>query len=222
MTATVTSLVHHTGPRGSGEGGHLAAEIAALVGRPPGPGHQLVLDAVFAVTAAGTAATTVAVITPDRGFQAAVTEMCLLGWLFPGPRPLRILWADPSAIRQREAFTSLADRAGEHPDLRRQVKKVSRCVGEQELETVHGSRLLCRAPQGGRGYTADRLVLPDVDDLGWQGLAGLLPSLNGRPDPQVLFLAAPRPPAEGEWLTELCATGRAGADPQMAYLEWEA
>lgn len=124
-----------------------------------------------------------------------------------------------------EAFRRLLRFVEETPEFERRVKRVSRSHGEEGIELKSGQRVRfrTRTKGGGRGFTADCLILNEAMDISTAGIGALLPTLSARPNPQVWYAGS----AVDQWIQQNGAVlarvrdrGLKGDDPSLAYFEW--
>jgi hypothetical protein len=123
-----------------------------------------------------------------------------------------------------EAFRRLLALIEDTPDLRRQVKRVSRSHGEEGIELDDGSRIRfkTRTKAGGRGLSSDLLILDEAMILPEHALAALLPTLSARPNPQVIYTGSAVDQAiheHGVVLARVRERGQAGS-VDLAYREY--
>lgn len=73
------------------------------------------------------------------------------------------------------------------PELDREVMRVARGNGKEGVELKNGQRLRFRARMGGggRGFTADCVVLDEAMDLDSIQVGAMLPTVSARPNPQI-------------------------------------
>jgi hypothetical protein len=125
----------------------------------------------------------------------------------------------------QEGFLRLMALIENTDDLRRRCKKPRTSHGEEGFETLDGRRLrfVARSRQSLRGFTGDRLILDEAQQLSRQAMGAVLPTLSARPNPQVNYFGTP--PVDGnqsdQW-ESVRDRGHAGGDPQLAWLEWSA
>lgn len=106
---------------------------------------------------------------------------CVLGWLFL--RNLVVVWAAATSAGQRDHSDDLFELVAADEAIRRQVRKVTKAKGAQSLTVASGGRVVFVAAGGGRGFSADRLVLENPSEL---RRASLIPILMGRPGGQLV------------------------------------
>lgn len=124
-----------------------------------------------------------------------------------------------------EAFRRLLWLIEETPDLASQVKRVSRSHGEEGIELKTGERIRfrTRTKGGGRGFSADCLILDEAMVLPESGYGSLLPTLSAMPNPQVWYAgsAVDREVHEdGIVFARVRERGLKGTDPRLAFIEW--
>jgi phage terminase large subunit-like protein len=125
----------------------------------------------------------------------------------------------------QEGFLRLMALIENTDELRRRCKKPRTSHGEEGFETLDGHRLrfVARSRQSLRGFTGDRLILDEAQQLSRQAMGAVLPTLSARPNPQVNYFGTP--PEDGnqsdQW-ESVRARGQEGGDPQLAWLEWTA
>jgi hypothetical protein len=113
----------------------------------------------------------------DTALEAAV-----LGWLFLGPDPVRIIFAASGPARL-SAFRSLANAISGTPELESRLQRIRYASGAEEIRTRYGSCIRFVAGEG-RGYSADKLILgPGVSE---QAGEALLPVIAGKPGWQLI------------------------------------
>jgi hypothetical protein len=124
-----------------------------------------------------------------------------------------------------EAFRRLLTLIEDTPDLERRVKRVSRSHGEEGIELLNGQRVRfrTRTKGGGRGFSADCLILDEAMFIPEAMHGALLPTLSARPNPQVWYTGS----AVDQWVHEhgvvfarVRERGHQGDDQGLAYFEW--
>lgn len=125
-----------------------------------------------------------------------------------------------------EAFGILLERIEDTPDFDARVQRVNRSHGEEGIELVKPRRRIrfrTRAKGGGKGFTADCVILDEAQFLS-EGLVGaLMPTLTTRPNPQIIYTANAVDKEDnpnGVALARVRERGIAGGDPALGYLEW--
>src|SRR5687768_16157892 len=126
-----------------------------------------------------------------------------------------------------EAFSRLLALIESTPDLDRRIKRVSRSHGEEGIELKAGQRVRFRGRTkgGGRGFTADCLILDEVMHLPEAFHGALLPTLSARPNPQVWYTGSAvnhEVHDHGIVFARVRQRGHDGDDQGLAYMEWSA
>jgi hypothetical protein len=124
-----------------------------------------------------------------------------------------------------EAFRRLLSLIEDTPELSREVKRVSRAHGEEGIELKSGQRVRfrTRTKGGGRGFSADLVVLDEVMLLAEAALQAILPTLSARPNPQVWYAGSAVDQLihdHGMVWSRVRERGMAGEDPALVYAEW--
>jgi len=204
--------------------GEEVVELAASAGLVLDPWQRFSLDVTLAERADGKwAAFETGQLVARQNGKGGIIEAICLGALF--------LWKDRLTAYSAHLFST----ASEHflrllelientDDLRRRCKTPRKSHGEEAFQTTTGERLrfVARSRQSLRGFTGDRLVLDEAQNLSRLTMGAVLPTLRSRPNPQVNYFGTP-PEDEGadsEQWESIHARGHEGGDPQLAWLEW--
>jgi phage terminase large subunit-like protein len=88
-----------------------------------------------------------------------------------------------------EALDRMDDRIGRNPRLKQRVKTVKRSHGEEGVYLKDGRKLLykTRTKGGGRGFSADLLILDEAMYIAEAFLGALMPVISARPNPQMWY-----------------------------------
>jgi phage terminase large subunit-like protein len=116
------------------------------------------------------------------------------------------------------------------PDLNRRVKSaggVSNSHGKEGITLTSGAsiRFRTRTKGGGRGLSADLVVIDEAQELPDAALAALLPTLSARSNPQVIYAGSAVDQEvhdHGVALARLRERSLAGDDPSLFWAEWSA
>ena len=87
-----------------------------------------------------------------------------------------------------EGFRLVVETMDDHPWLAKQIKRVSRTNGKEELEVKGGGRFKIVAPTegGARGYSADLVIVDEArQHRTTDGYAALVYTTQARPNPQI-------------------------------------
>lgn len=205
--------------------GEEAIELAALAGLVLDPWEAFVLNNALGERADGRwAAFEVGLVVSRQNGKGAVLEARSLAGLFLlGERLL--VWSAHQFDTSLESFRRLLFLIENTPELSRRVKRVSRSHGEEGIELRGGQRIRfrTRTKGGGRGFTADCLILDEAMFLPETAHGALLPTLSARPNPQVWYTGSAvdqEVHEHGVAFARIRERGLRGGDPALAYFEW--
>jgi len=202
-----------------------AVELAKLAGLTLDPWQEFILTHALGERADGKwAAFEVGVVVGRQNGKGSVLEARELAGLF--------LLEEQTIIHSAHEFSTSRDHQRRlealiegTPDFDRRVMRVSRSHGDEGIELKGGKRILfrTRTKAGGRGYSADCIVLDEAMILPTAAHDSLVPTLSANPNPQVWYtgsavdrLSNPN----GVLLARLRERGLAGDDPSLFYAEW--
>jgi hypothetical protein len=165
------------------------------------------------------AALTVSTWVPRQNGKGAIIEALELAWLFLFGERL-VLHSAHEYKTAQEAFLRIKTLVEGCPDLRRQVRRVWQANGEQGIELLTGQRLrfVARSRTSGRGFSGDKNILDEGQELTVEQMAALMPTMSARDNPQVWIFGTP-PDDPAAWVYGLKADGEAGADG-LAHFDW--
>ena len=169
------------------------------------------------------AARTVGLSTPrQNGKSYLIVVRALAGILLFGEE--LIICSAHQQDTSREVFNKLCDILQEHPYLDERVEQYGRALNREYIKFKSGQviRFKARSAGGGRGFSADCLLLDEAQILTVAAWSAILPTLSARPNPQVWLLGTPptEPDDSGEVFSRVRKT--TGTDTRTAYLEWSA
>ncbi|MBB2909314.1 hypothetical protein FHS43_000560 [Streptosporangium becharense] len=200
-------------------------ELAASAGLILDPWQQYVLTHGLGEQADGRwAATKVSVWVPRQNGKGGIIEALELAWLFLLGEKL-ILHSAHEYKTAQEAFLRIKGLCEQTPDLDRRVNRYWQANGEQGIELTRAAggarlRFIARSKGSGRGFSGDKNVLDEAQELTAQHRAATLPTLSARPNPQEWFFGTP-PDDPAAWVYGLRADGEAGAE-RLAHFDWGA
>lgn len=214
-------------PEFSSSTGAEAVEVAALAGLTLDPWQEFVLHNALGERDNGHwAAFEVGVEVARQNGKGGILEARELAGLFVLGERLIIHSAHefPTSL---EAFRRLLDLIEGTPDFDSRVKRVSRAHGEEGIELKTGQRIRfrTRTKGGGRGFSADCLILDEAMVIPEAMHGALLPTLSARPNPQVWYTgSAVDQESMDNGLVFARVRERAvkGGDPSLAYFGWSA
>lgn len=205
--------------------GDLAEQMGVQqLGFDPDPGQRLFLDAVFAVNEDGLPACfEVAVIAPRQNLKTAALQEAACTWLFAEGREL-IIWTAHLYDTAQKAFESMKQRIDRCPDLKAQCKwPPPSAHGAEAIVLKTGERIEfhARSTGGGRGLTGDKVILDEAFALKATEVGAVLPTMATKvQDGAQVVYASSAGLLQSEVLRGIRDRGRAGGDPQLAWLEW--
>ncbi|MEV2277718.1 hypothetical protein AB0I72_19240 [Nocardiopsis sp. NPDC049922] len=213
-------------PPAPSSAGSDAIDIAASCGLVLDPWQKLVLEDALGERPDGQwAAGEVGLIVARQNGKGSILEAMELAGLF--------LWGEELLIHSahefrtaKEAFRRLVALIDRNPSLKARVKAVSYSKGEEgiELRDGHRIRFTTRTGGGGRGLTADRVILDEAYNLSDDHMAALLPTLSARPNPQIVYTtsAPDKDLAPCDAIANVRRRALDGDHDRLAYFEWSA
>ena len=207
--------------------GDEAVELAAMAGLDLDPWQQYVLRNSLGERADGKwSAFEVGLVVSRQNGKGSILEARELAGLFLLGERL-IVHSAHRFDTSLEAFQRLLNLIEAAPELSRRVKRVSRSHGEEGIELDNGQRIRfrTRTAGGGRGFTADLIVLDEAMVIPAAMLRALLPTLSARSNPQIWYTGSAvdqENDEHGVVLSRIRERGMSGEDKSLAYFEWSA
>ena len=172
---------------GSSRGADLV-DLANALGQPLLPWQEHVADRAHVVDARGRWAHKMAgvLVARQSGKSHLLRLRIIAGLLLWGEK--LVLSTAQSREVALEGFRLVVETMEDYPWLTRQVKRVSRTNGKEELEVKGGGRFKIVAPTegGARGYSADLVIVDEArQHRTTDGYAALIYTTQARPNPQV-------------------------------------
>lgn len=203
--------------------GPAVADLATLAHFAPYPEQRILLDDLFAVDSRDSsrmAAFEFGIVCARQQMKTGLLKQAALGFLYVLHEPMTI-WSAQKFDTATEAQNDLIALIDGSHDLSRRVSKIITAAGRNEIRMMDGSRLLfkARSSDGGRGLTANRVILDEAYALQPGQVGALFPTLISVADPQVLY-ASSAGMAKSDVLRAVRDRGRAGGDGRLAYSEW--
>ena len=200
-----------------------AVELAASAGLILDPWQCYAVEVILAERADGCwAAFETAILVARQNGKGGILEALELAGLFLLGEQLIVHSAHEFKTAQ-EAFRRFRTLIDGCDDLRRRVARVRTSHGDEAIELLTGQRLryVARSRSSGLGFTADRMILDEAQQLPRLAMGALLPTLSARPNPQVNYAGTvPVSKDDSEHFESVRDRGRRGADPTLAWLEW--
>lgn len=200
-----------------------AVDLAASAGLDMDPWQAEVVHDFLTERADGKwAALECGLIVPRQNGKSRALEAIALHALFLDPDAHLILWSAHQFKTAREAFLNLRAMVTNYDHLRRLVKAVRASHGEEGIELTSGDRLnfVARSRTSGRGFSGDRLILDEAQEIDPEDLASSLPMLSARPNPQLIYAGTVS--ATAEHLRRVRDRAEAGGEPRLAVTEYGA
>lgn len=124
-----------------------------------------------------------------------------------------------------EALDRMEDRIGNTPALKHRVRSIKRSHGEEGVYLRDGRKLLykTRTKGGGRGFSADLLILDEAMFVQEAFLGALMPTISARPNPQIWITGSAvdqEKMEHGIVFTRFRQRAIDGRKGRMAYLGW--
>lgn len=217
-------------PEAVSSSGPEAIEIAELARLHLDPWQKLVLHDALGESAEGRwAAWRVGLEVPRQNGKGAVLEARELAGLFAFGERLIIHSAHEQATATEHFHRLLALMEGV-PEFDRRIQKVSRGKGQEAIILRDGARIFfkTRTGGGGRGFTADLVVLDEAMILAPSFMGALVPTMAARAidgNPQLWFAGSAvdqqNPKMDGIEFARLRKDALDGA-PRLAYFGWSA
>jgi hypothetical protein len=201
-------------------------ELAAVAGLELDPWQQLVLRDSLGEREDGTwSAFEVGLVCARQNGKGGVLEARELAGLFLLGERL-ILHSAHEFSTSLDHFRRLLFLIENTPELDRRVKRVARSHGDEGVELKSGQRIRfrTRTKGGGRGLSADLVVLDEAMILPEAMVGALMPTVSARPNPQLWYAGSAvdqRIHHDGVVLARVRERGIAG-DPNLCYFEWSA
>ncbi|MDP2712104.1 MAG: hypothetical protein Q8O56_12885 [Solirubrobacteraceae bacterium] len=131
----------------------------------------------------------VAAIVPRQNGKGTLLEARALAGLYLDPDCRLIVHSAHEFATSLEAFRRLLDLIEAVPELAEQVESVKWSHGQEGVTLHDCSRIVfkTRTKSGGRGLSADLLILDEAMILSEAALGALLPTLSARPNAQVIY-----------------------------------
>ena len=201
-----------------------ALEVCDLAGLVLDPWQERVLGAALGERPDGRwAAPEVGLCCPRQNGKGSILEARELAGLFILDERF-IVHSAHQFDTSLEAFARLLARIEGVPEFDSRIKRVSRSHGEEGIELRSGQRIRfrTRTKGGGRGFTADCVILDEAMYLPEKALDALLPTLSARPNPQIWYTGSAvdqEADENGVAFSRVRARGLK-QDPRLAFFEW--
>ena len=216
--ASIPEFVHTIGDEAGG--------FAADFGMPPDPQEQLGLDIIFARDERGkSAAYETALVCCRQNLKSATFEMAAMSWLYLFDEPL-VVWSAHEFATSQGALNHMEQVILNSDMLRPKTARIIHANGSECIETIWGSKMIfkTRTKTGGRGLSANKVVLDEAFALHSGHMGALLPTMSSAclKDSDILheLVERGRPGTERDWATTEPLHQVARGPLATAYLEW--
>ena len=173
------------------------------------------------------AALRAAILVARQNGKGEVLLALTLYWLFlSNPREDRLIVHTAHEFKtSSEAFLRLKAVIDANDWLSRRVLKVATSHGEEGYSLLDGRRLrfLARSLNSGRGFTGDKVILDEAQQMSQHAMGALMPTLSARPNPQIVEAGTvPSERNDSEHWTDTMVKGRKGSAKRLAWIEFNA
>jgi hypothetical protein len=204
--------------------GREAIRLAESVGLFLDPWQKLVVRVALAEDRRGLyAAREVGCLVSRQNGKGAILEAIALHGLFVVGDPLT-LWTAHQFKTSSEAFLRVKGWIEGSKDLSRHVRSVSTAHGEEGFVLHSGARLrfLARSKSSGRGFSPQRIIFDEAQELAKVAIEAMLPSMRAQRNRQAIYTGTVPGPEinHPEHWRRLRDRGRIGAGDRLAWLEW--
>jgi hypothetical protein len=202
-----------------------AVELAAMAGLELDEWQQLVLTDALGERADGSwAAFEVGVEVPRQNGKGGLLEARELAGLFLLGEQLMVHSAHEFSTAE-EALERMAIIIESCAEFSRRVKVIKRSHGQEGIYLTNGQRLRyrTRTKGGGRGLSADLIVLDEAMHIPEAMLNALFPTLSARKNPQLWYTGSAvdqETMDNGVVFARLRERALEGSDPSLAYFGW--
>lgn len=208
----------------SEDAGQEAIELAASVGLHLDPWQQLVVRVALAEQADGRyAASEVGFLVARQNGKGGILEAIALHGMFLVGDPLT-LWTAHQTKTSFEAHQRMKGWVEGSSDLSRKVKSINNAHGDEGITLTNGVRLrfVARSKSSGRGFSPQRVILDEAQELSAVAVAALIPAMRAQPNKQSIYCGTvPGPETNNpEHWTRIRDRGRAGGSGRLAWAEW--
>jgi hypothetical protein len=205
--------------------GREAVELAATAGLVLDPWQELVLDGALGEREDGRwSAMEVGVEVPRQNGKGGILEARELAGLFLLGERLIIHSAHEFATAE-EALERMAQIIEGCSELSRRVKTIKRSHGQEGVYLKNGQRLRykTRTKGGGRGFSAECVILDEAMVIPEAFLGALMPTLSAQANPQLWYTGSAvdqEHMEHGIVFSRVRNRAMTGEDPSLAYFGW--
>jgi hypothetical protein len=207
-----------------------AIELGESCGIYLDPWQKFCVEVILSAAESGKwAALEVAILVARQNGKGEVLLVVTLYWMFTAeprknPRADRLIVHTAHEFKTaREAYLRLKAVIDGNDWLSRRVKQEWTAHGEEGYLLTSDVRLrfLARSRSSGRGFTGDKVIFDEAQELPTLAMDALMPTLSARPNPMLLYTGTvPGPQNDAEHWTRLRDRGRTGKGKRMSWLEF--
>lgn len=201
--------------------------LAELAGLSLDPWQQHVITHGLGERGNKWAAFEVGLVVARQNGKGGILEALELGALFLYEDVRLIIHSAHQFDTAMEAFQRLLGLIEDTPELSRLVAKrgVVRSHGQEGIQLKNGKRIRfrTRTSSGGRGFSADLVILDEAMVLSKAMHGALMPTVSAKPNPQIWYTGSAvdeEVHADGWVFAKVRERGVAGGDPSLAFFEW--
>lgn len=192
--------------------GDEVADVCVMADFAPDPEQKLGLDMIFACDHHDKSVCfEFCAICSRQNLKTGLFKQASLGWLFVSKVRL-IVWSAHEFETAAEAHRDMAALIEDSPVLSKRLKQIHNSSNDKSIELTTGQRLRfkARTKTGGRGLSAEKVVLDEAFALRPEHLGALMPTMSVQPDPQILY-GSSAPLVDSEVLRGIMLRGRGSA-----------
>lgn len=208
----------------SEESGREAIDLARSVGLHLDPWQELLVRLILAERDGNRyAAPEAAFLVSRQNGKGGVLEAIVLHGMYLVEDPLT-LWTAHQTKTSFEAFQRVKGWIEGSSDLSRKVKAINNAHGEEGITLHTGVRLrfLARSKKSGRGFSPQRIIFDEAQELSKLAIEAMLPSMGAQSNWQAIYCGTVPGPENNdpEHWTRLRDRGRSGESSGLAWAEW--
>lgn len=157
-----------------------------------------------------------------QNLKTGLFKQAALGWLYI-TEVRYVVWSAHEFDTAKQAHLDMAELITNTPSLSRLLKPNGIHFGaaDRSINLKTGQRLVfkARTATGGRGLSAQKVVLDESFALMPEHMGALMPTLSVQPDPQIVY-GSSAGLDKSAVLRSIRDRGRAGTSPRLSYREW--
>ena len=170
------------------------------------------------------AALTIALAKPRQNGKSYAARWYAVDMALAGMRVLYSAHHSSTTAKMFKELCSYFEDADNHPEIAAQVVHVSRARGYESIELDGGGCIdfQTRTNAGGRGGTYDIIIVDEAQELTYDQLEALLPTMSASGhEPQIIYIGTPPGPAcLGTVFKDMHDKAHSGDPGSVWWLEW--